>query len=47
MTEGSKRHPISSPYTQECEKIAVKMGKRPFDIAVSDYFKGNDLLSNK
>jgi hypothetical protein len=29
------------------EKMAAKKGKRPFDIAVSDYFKGNDLLSNK
>jgi hypothetical protein len=29
------------------EKRAAKMGKRPFDLAVSDYFKGNELLSNK
>jgi hypothetical protein len=29
------------------EKMAIKMGKRLFDMAVSDYFKGNDLLSNK
>ena len=29
------------------EKMAVKKGKRPFDMAVSDYFKGNDLLSKK
>jgi hypothetical protein len=29
------------------EKMAAKKGKRPFDMAVSDYFKGNDLLSNK
>jgi len=29
------------------EKMAAKIGKRPFDMAVSDYFKGNDLLSNK
>ena len=29
------------------EKMAAKQGKRPFDMAVSDYFKGNDLLSNK
>ena len=27
------------------EKMAAKMNKRPFDMAVSDYFKGNDLLS--
>ena len=29
------------------EKMAAKMNKRPFDMAVSDYFKGNDLLSKK
>ena len=29
------------------EKMAAKKGKRPFDMAVSDYFKGNDLISNK
>jgi hypothetical protein len=29
------------------EKAAVKKSKRPFDLAVSDYFKGNDLLSKK
>ncbi len=29
------------------EKMAAKKGKRPFDIPVSDYFKGNDLLSKK
>ena len=29
------------------EKMAAKKGKRPFDMAVSDYFKGNDLLSKK
>ena len=29
------------------EKMAAKQGKRPFDMAVSDYFKGNDLISNK
>ena len=29
------------------EKLAAKMNKRPFDMAVSDYFKGNDLLSRK
>ena len=29
------------------EKMAAKNNKRPFDMAVSDYFKGNDLLSNK
>ena len=27
------------------DKMAAKKGKRPFDMAVSDYFKGNDLLS--
>jgi len=26
------------------EKIAKKMHKRPFDMAVSDYFKGKNLL---
>jgi len=29
------------------KKLAAKKGKRPFDMAVSDYFKGNDLLSMK
>jgi hypothetical protein len=29
------------------EKTAAKQGKRPFDMAVSDYFKGNDLISKK
>jgi len=29
------------------EKAAAKKSKRPFDLAVSDYFKGNDLLSKK
>jgi len=29
------------------EKMAAKKSKRPFDLAVSDYFKGNDLLSKK
>ena len=29
------------------EKAAAKKSKRPFDMAVSDYFKGNDLLSKK
>ncbi len=29
------------------EKAAVKAGKRPFDLAVSDYFKGKDLLAPK
>ena len=27
------------------EKAAAKAGKRPFDLAVSDYFKDKDLLS--
>jgi len=27
------------------EKAARKQGKRPFDLAVSDYFKGRDLLA--
>ena len=27
------------------EKTAKKARKRPFDMAVSDYFKGKDLLS--
>jgi hypothetical protein len=29
------------------EKRAVKNHKRPYDMAVSDYFKGKDLLSKK
>ncbi len=29
------------------EKEAAKQHKRPFDMAVSDYFKGNDLISKK
>jgi hypothetical protein len=29
------------------EKAALKAGKRPFDLAVSDYFKGKDLLALK
>ena len=29
------------------EKSAKKAKKRPFDMAVSDYFKGRDLLSEK
>ena len=29
------------------EKTAAQKNKRPFDMAVSDYFKGNDLLSKK
>jgi hypothetical protein len=36
---------------QEVSKVyqtaAAKQGKRPFDLAVSDYFKGKDLLSKK
>ncbi|HXD11522.1 MAG TPA: hypothetical protein VN653_15770 [Anaerolineales bacterium] len=27
------------------EKAALEAGKRPFDLAVSDYFKGKDLLT--
>jgi len=27
------------------EKAAVKHGKRPFDLAVSDFFKGKNLLT--
>ncbi len=27
------------------EKLAAKQSKRPFDMAVSDFFKGRDLLS--
>jgi hypothetical protein len=27
------------------EKMAAKKHKRPFDMAVSDYFKGNNLLT--
>jgi hypothetical protein len=26
--------------------MAVKAGKRPFDLAVSDYFKGRDMLKD-
>lgn len=29
------------------EKVAAKTGRRPFHLAVSDYFKGNDLVSKK
>jgi hypothetical protein len=29
------------------EKRAAKENRRPFQLAVSDYFKGNDLLSEK
>jgi len=29
------------------EEMAAKKHKRPFDMAVCDYFKGNDLLSKK
>jgi hypothetical protein len=29
------------------ERTAAKVHKRPFDLAVSDYFKGRDLLSSK
>ena len=29
------------------EKMAAKNNKRPFDMAISDYFKRNDLLSKK
>ena len=29
------------------EKQAVEGNRRPFQMAVSDYFKGNDLLSKK
>jgi len=29
------------------EKMTAKQHKRLFDMAVSDYFKGNDLLSKK
>jgi hypothetical protein len=29
------------------EKMAAKKHKRQFGIAVSDYFKGNDLISKK
>jgi len=29
------------------EKAALQAGKRPFDLAVSDYFKGKDLLQSK
>jgi len=29
------------------EKMTAKKHKRQFDIAVSDYFKGNDLISKK
>lgn len=29
------------------EKRAAKLGKRPYDLAVSDYFKGKNLLTHK
>jgi hypothetical protein len=29
------------------EKQAAALNRRPFQLAVSDYFKGNDLLSGK
>src|SRR5690242_3241028 len=29
------------------EKAAAKQGKRPYDLAKSDYLKGKDLLANK
>jgi len=29
------------------EKMAAKQQKRAWDVAVSDYFKGNDLVSKK
>jgi hypothetical protein len=29
------------------EKLAAKQHKRPFDMAVSDYFKGRNLLSGE
>ena len=29
------------------QKMAAKKHKRPFDMAVSDYFKGNDLFAKK
>ena len=29
------------------EQMAAEPHKRPYDMAVSDYFKGNDLLSKK
>jgi len=29
------------------EKAAAKQNKRPFDMAVSDFFKGNNLLAKK
>jgi hypothetical protein len=28
------------------EKRAAKLGKRPYDLAVSDYFKGKNLLTD-
>jgi len=28
------------------EKAAAKQGKRPFDLAVSDFFQGKNLLKN-
>ena len=32
---------------QVYEKAAAQQGKRPFDLAVSDYFRDKDLLSGK
>lgn len=31
----------------EYERMANEQNKRPWDLAVSDYFKGNDLLKKK
>ena len=30
-----------------CEKLAAEQHKRPYDLAISDYFKGRNLLSSK
>ena len=39
---------MADPDTQAIyEKRAAKENGRPFQMAVSDYFKGNDLLSEK
>jgi len=36
---------LADPDVREAyEELAAKKRKRPFDLAVSDYFQGNDLL---
>ena len=44
LREGSDGEPKAHA---SYEETAAEKNKRPFDLAVSDYFKGNDRLSNK